>query len=74
MQWLWAFVTVLQVGFLRVMSRVEFSLARRQSAQGLVEYGLILVLIAITCVAVVTILGRTISGVWYNRLISAWPS
>ena len=48
-------------------------LARRMEGQGLVEYGLILVLIMVVCVGILTLTGETISDVWYNRLIQRFP-
>lgn len=56
---------VLLVAFLRSALRL------RDSGQGLVEYGLILVLIMVVCVAVVGTLGQTISTVWYNKLVNS---
>jgi len=44
----------------------------RQPGQGLVEYGLILVLIMVVCVAILTMVGQTLSSVWYNKLIPAF--
>ena len=46
----------------------------RQPGQGLVEYGLILVLIMVVCVAVLTAVGSKVSTVWYTKLINngAW--
>jgi predicted membrane protein len=44
----------------------------RRPAQGLVEYGLILVLIMVVCVAILTTVGRTVSNVWYQKLIPAF--
>jgi hypothetical protein len=50
-----------------------FNLQRtRQPGQGLVEYGLILVLIMVVCVAILTMVGQTLSSVWYNKLIPAF--
>ena len=46
----------------------------RSPAQGLVEYGLILVLIMVVCVAVLSTVGRTVSNVWYDKLIGGFPS
>jgi hypothetical protein len=43
-------------------------------AQGLVEYGLILVLIMVVCVGILTVVGHTISNVWYTKLVNGWPS
>jgi hypothetical protein len=47
--------------------------ARRMEGQGLVEYGLILVLIMVVCVGILTLTGETISEVWYDRLIQRLP-
>ncbi len=40
--------------------------------QGLVEYGLVLVLVMVVCVAIVGATGQTISSVWYNQLLPAF--
>ncbi|PDW04943.1 Flp family type IVb pilin [Candidatus Viridilinea mediisalina] len=45
----------------------------RAPAQGLTEYGLVLVLIAITAVGILTLVGRTLSEVWYEGLVDALP-
>lgn len=42
-------------------------------AQGLTEYGLILVLIMVVCVVIIGTTGKTISEVWYNKLILRMP-
>ncbi|NNJ12669.1 Flp family type IVb pilin [Chloroflexales bacterium ZM16-3] len=44
------------------------------TGQGLVEYGLILVLIMVVCVAIIGMVGNTISQVWYEKLIGGFPS
>ncbi len=44
----------------------------RSPAQGLVEYGLILVLIMVVCVAILATIGNTVSEVWYNRILQGW--
>lgn len=41
---------------------VEFQTAREEG-QGLAEYGLILALVAVACIAAVTLLGGNIAGV-----------
>jgi Flp pilus assembly pilin Flp len=58
-----------------VRSHLRLPLLRqlREHGQGLVEYGLVLVLIMVVCVAVVGMTGRTISSVWYEELINAVP-
>ena len=56
----------------KVFSRFElaryggFSVARRDEGQTLVEYGLILALIALVVLGVVAILGGTISNLFSN--------
>ena len=58
----------------RASAWAQTMLYTRSPAQGLVEYGLILVLIMVVCVAVLSTVGRTVSNVWYNKLISGFPS
>ena len=45
------------------MVKLVQSLRRREDGQALVEYALILFLIAIVCIAVLTILGQNVSSV-----------
>jgi Flp pilus assembly pilin Flp len=52
----------------RLLARFEIARQERAAGQGLVEYGLILVLIAVTCVAIMTIVGQQVSGAWYQRI------
>lgn len=40
--------------------------------QGLVEYGLVLVLIMVVCVAILSVTGQTLSQVWYQKLLPAF--
>lgn len=40
------------------------------AGQGLVEYGLIMVLIMVVCVAIMGMTGHTISSIWYNKLVN----
>jgi Flp pilus assembly pilin Flp len=49
------------------------TLRARSEGQGLVEYGLILVLIMVVCVSILTLTGSTISEVWYTRLLGRMP-
>ena len=42
---------------------------RREEGQGLVEYALILVLVAVIVIAVLTILGPTIGNVFSNIIV-----
>ncbi len=44
----------------------------RQPGQGLVEYGLILVLVMVVCVVILTAVGQTLSTVWYDKLVPAF--
>ena len=59
---------------LRVMVWGNTLLSTRRPGQGLVEYGLILVLIMVVCVAVLGAVGSKVSNVWYTKLINngAW--
>ena len=50
------------------LARLAFLLSR-VPGQGLVEYGLILVLIMVVCVGILTMVGSTVSEVWYTKLI-----
>ncbi|RRR70097.1 MAG: Flp family type IVb pilin [Candidatus Viridilinea halotolerans] len=50
-----------------------FVVRSRAPAQGLTEYGLVLVLIAITAVGILTLTGRTLSQVWYQNLVERMP-
>lgn len=47
------------------------ALLARMGGQGLVEYGLILTFIAMVVVGIMTVLGQTVSGLWYQRIIDA---
>lgn len=51
--------------------RAWTSLRLYAPGQGLVEYGLILVLIMVVCVGVLTMTGNIISEVWYSKLVPA---
>jgi len=59
---------------LRVMVWGSSLLSARRPGQGLVEYGLILVLIMVACVAILGAVGSKVSDVWYTKLINsgAW--
>lgn len=45
----------------------------RSPAQGLVEYSLILVLIMVVCITILSMVGRTTSELWYQKIIDAMP-
>ncbi len=53
--------------------RLWASLFVCRPAQGLVEYSLILMLIAMACIAILTTVGRTTSELWYEKIIQAFP-
>jgi Flp pilus assembly pilin Flp len=57
----------------RRLASMRMLLYAGASGQGLVEYGLILVLIMVVCVGIFSVLGHTVSQVWYDRIINAWP-
>jgi Flp pilus assembly pilin Flp len=68
------FSTACSTAALRAMiwgSRLRFD---RRPGQGLVEYGLILVLIMVVCVAILAAVGSKVSNVYYTKLINngAW--
>ncbi len=58
----------------RLAVRLMLRRLARERGQGLVEYGLILVLIMVVCVGVLSLVGSTVSAVWYDKLINsgAW--
>jgi hypothetical protein len=58
----------------RAAAWAQTMLYTRSPAQGLVEYGLILVLIMVVCVAVLSTVGSTVSNVWYDKLIGRFPN
>ncbi|MEN9933466.1 MAG: Flp/Fap pilin component [Chloroflexota bacterium] len=63
--------TVLQ-GRLRTIQRWATSaVVARLSGQGLVEYALLLGLIAIVVIGSMTLMGGTISELWYGRAVNA---
>jgi len=57
---------------LRMMVWCSNQRLARQPGQGLVEYGLILVLVMVVCVAILSLVGQTLSSVWYNKLLPAF--
>lgn len=58
----------------RWLAAIRMLLYAGATGQGLVEYGLILVLIMVVCVAIIGMVGNTISQVWYEKLIGGFPS
>jgi hypothetical protein len=67
------FSTALSTAALRAMVWAAHQATSRRAGQGLVEYGLVLVLIMVVCVGILTMVGKTISNVWYAKLIPAFP-
>jgi pilus assembly protein Flp/PilA len=47
--------------------------ARRQKGQGLVEYGLLIVLIAIAVIAVLTLMGPIIGNI-FSKINNSFPN
>ena len=74
MRWLSTFSSAFSTAALRVMIWWSNLLSARRAGQGLVEYGLILVLIMVVCVVILAAVGSKISNVYYNKLINngAW--
>ncbi len=46
--------------------------APEEEGQGLVEYALIILLIAIVIIAILTLMGEQLSSA-YSRFVEAWP-
>ena len=59
---------------LRLFEALRRSAYAASPGQGLVEYGLILVLVAIVSIAIVTVMGQTLHDNWYVKLNSALPN
>jgi Flp pilus assembly pilin Flp len=47
-------------------------ISQMQPGQGLAEYGLIVVLIAVTCVTILTVVGQSIDGL-YSQFAAVFP-
>lgn len=45
---------------------------KRERAQGMVEYALLILLLVIVCVALITVIGTDVSGM-YSKIIENWP-
>jgi hypothetical protein len=57
----------------RLRPQIGVALFIHTRAQGLVEYGLILVMIMVVCIVVVTLIGQDVSKVWYQKIVDSWP-
>ncbi|WP_448545288.1 hypothetical protein [Roseiflexus sp.] len=58
----------------RLMVRVHTWRLLGDEGQGLVEYSLLLALIALVVIGIVAVMGQTVSGLWYQRILDRWPS
>jgi pilus assembly protein Flp/PilA len=68
------FSSTFSTAALRAMIWGSNLLSARREGQGLVEYGLILVLIMVVCVGILSVVGGKVSNVYYTKLINngAW--
>ena len=58
----------------RLVARVHAWRLLCNEGQGLVEYSLLLALIALVVIGIVAVMGQTVSGLWYQRILDRWPS
>lgn len=73
MQQLLLFLACFDVVMRRMVARIAACLMTRSSGQGLVEYGLILVLVMVVCIVIVAATGETVRDQWYAKL-QAFPN
>ena len=66
------FPTTCSSAALRTMVWCSNRRLARRPGQGLVEYGLILVLVMVVCVLILGTVGQTLSSVWYTKLVPAF--
>lgn len=60
--------------FLALSIRVAEAIrAQRAPGQGLVEYSVIIVTIAVAVIAIVSTLGQTIKTNWWDVIVAAFP-
>ena len=52
-----------------LLSEGSLTLKRRAAAQGLVEYAVILMLMAIVVIGIMSTLGKTLCTAWYEKLV-----
>lgn len=57
----------------RPAARVHVLWLTHRDGQGLVEYSLLLALLVLVVIGILSIVGNTISGVWYQRILDSWP-
>jgi Flp pilus assembly pilin Flp len=60
--------------FADLMVRVHTWRLLYNEGQGLVEYSLLLALIALVVIGIVAVMGQTVSGLWYQRILDRWPT
>ncbi len=58
----------------RMAAHVQTWRLLRVEGQGLVEYSLLLALIVLVVIGIVAVMGNTVSGMWYQRIIERWPA
>jgi Flp pilus assembly pilin Flp len=58
----------------RLVARVHTWRLLDNEGQGLVEYSLLLALIALVVIGIVAVMGQTVSGLWYQRILDRWPT
>lgn len=58
----------------RMAARMQTWRLLHAEGQGLVEYSLLLALIVLVVIGIVSVMGNTVSGLWYQRIIDRWPS
>ncbi|NWG19712.1 MAG: hypothetical protein HXY39_05225 [Chloroflexi bacterium] len=56
------------------VARVHAQWLAHSSGQGLVEYSLLLALIVLVVIGIVSVMGHTVSGLWYQRILDRWPT
>jgi Flp pilus assembly pilin Flp len=66
-------ITLAIAALRRWLNLAHASIYAGASGQGLVEYGLILVLIMVVCVGILSQVGNTVSSVWYDKIIDSFP-
>jgi hypothetical protein len=63
-------VVAWQLLLLARLSLADFSFRRRAAAQGLVEYALIIMLLAVVVIGIMTLVGQALCTSWYLEWFS----
>ncbi len=58
----------------QMAARVQAWRLLHGEGQGLVEYSLLLALIVLVVIGIISVMGNTVSSLWYQRIIDSWPS